>query len=332
MARTITSRTVRPPLRIAAAVTVALAAALPAGAETVAPTLQFRIYAQTRIPLTDVLWTGSRFLYVENTTNEIYASGAKGRRIQHFASLPRVVEETRCRLSPGGHGFPAGYVYCHSPDGAIYRVGADGKSVIEFARLPAPTATDGALAFDTLGGFGYRMLAATGRSGSTSADGGTVYAIDADGHVTRLGDYPGPGATDEIAVAPRSFGSASRQLLIAVDGGSEGTLQAMDSSGRARTLVSLPGGPNPLVVVPQPNAHRPAKQPPAGLYVSDTTTRAVSFAPASLFAPFRGQVIVGSELEALFWIVRPTRTGFSALQLPTNFSGAHNLEGATYVR
>ena len=81
MARTITSRTVRPPLRIAAAVTVALAAALPAGAETVAPTLQFRIYAQTRIPLTDVLWTGSRFLYVENTTNEIYASGAKGRRI-----------------------------------------------------------------------------------------------------------------------------------------------------------------------------------------------------------------------------------------------------------
>jgi hypothetical protein len=323
---------VRSPLRVAAAFTVALAVALPAGAETVAPTLQFRIYAQTRIRLTDVLWTGSRFLYVENTTNEIYASGPKGKRIQHFASLPDVVEETRCRLSPGSHGFPAGFVYCHSPDGTIYRVSADGKSVVAFAHLPAPTATDGALAFDTVGAFGYRMLAATGRSGDPKAGGGTVYAIDRAGSVTRLGDYPGPGAADEISIAPRSFGTASRLLLIPVDGGSEGTLQAMDPSGRARTLVDLPDGPNPLVVVPQPDPHRRAKQPPAGLYVSDTTTRAVSFAPASMFAQFRGEVIVGSELKALFWVIRPTRTGFSTLQLTTSFSGAHNLEGATYVR
>src|SRR5262249_61198492 len=171
-------------------------------------TLQFRLYAQTRIPLTDVLWTGSRFLYVENTTNEIYASGAQGKRIQHFASLPDVVEETRCRLSPGTHGFPAGFVSCHAPRGTIYRLSSDGKDVMAFARLPAPTATDGALAFDTLGMFGYRMLAATGRSGDASVGGGTVYAIDRNGGVTRLGDYPGPGAADQIALAPRSFGSA----------------------------------------------------------------------------------------------------------------------------
>jgi len=323
---------VRPPLRVAAAFTVALAVALPAGAETRAGSLRFRTYAQTRIPLTDVLWTGSRFLYVENTTNEIYASGAKGRRIQHFASLPDVVEETRCRLSPGSNGFPAGYLFCHSPDGTIYRLSADGKDVIAFAHLPAPTATDGALAFDTLGAFGYRMLAATGRSGDPKVDGGTVYAIDRKGAVARLGDYPGPGAADEIEVAPRSFGSASRMLLIAVDAGSEGTLQAMDAAGRARTVVSLPDGPNPLVVLPQAKPSPRTAPPPSGLYITDTTTRAVQFAPAALFAPFRGQVIVGSELKALFWVVRATRTGFSALQLATNLAGAHNLEGATYVR
>jgi hypothetical protein len=319
-------------MRVVAAVTVALAVALPAGAQTAAPALQFRVYAQTRIALTDVLWTGSRFLYLENTTNEVFASGPNGKRIQHFASMPDVVEETRCRLSPGTHGFPAGYVYCHSPDGTIYRLSADGKNVIPFAKLPAPTATDGALAFDTLGAFGYRLLAATGRSGDPKVDGGTVYAIDSDAHVTRLGDYPGPGAADQIALAPRSFGSASRMLLVAVDAGSEGTLQAMDATGRARTLVSLPDGPNPLVVIPRPNPRRRVKPPPSGLYLTDTTTRAVQFAPASLFRPFRGQVVVGSELKALFWVIRPTPTGFAALQLATNFTGAHNLEGATYVR
>src|SRR5262249_50694207 len=128
--RTVTSGTVKPPTRVVAAFTVALAVALQAGAGTSAtPTLQFRVFAQTRIALTDVLWTGSRFLYLENTTNEIFASGPGGKRIQHFASLPDVVEETRCRLSPGTHGFPAGFVYCHSPDGTIYRLSSSGKDV-----------------------------------------------------------------------------------------------------------------------------------------------------------------------------------------------------------
>src|SRR5262249_39758590 len=100
----------------------------------------------------------------------------------------------------------------------------------------------------------------------------------------------------------------------------------------ARTLVSLPDGPNPLVVVPQTSPRRRGKPPPSGLYITDTTTRAVQLAPASTFAAFRGQVIVGSELKALFWVIRPTRSGSSAVQLATNLSGTHNLEGATYVR
>jgi hypothetical protein len=293
--------------------------------------LSFRTFADTRIALTDVLWTGKRFLYVENTTNEIFTSGAKGKRIQRFASLPDVVEETRCRLSPASHGFPRGYIYCHSPDGKIYRLSADGKRVVLFASLPTPTATDGALAFDTIGRFGYRMLAATGRSGEPVANGGTVYAVDAAGRTMRIGDYPGPGAADQVAIAPRTFGTASGKLLLTVDAGPQGTVQAMDAKGRVQTLAELPDGPNPIVVVPRTRSPRRANAPPPGLYVTDTFAHTVKFAPAASFASFRGQVVVGSEGKALFWVLRPSGAGFALVALATNFTGAHNLESADYV-
>ena len=53
-----------------------------------------------------------------------------------------------------------------------------------FATLPAPypPAADGALAFDRIGRFGYRLLAATGRSGGDEPAGGVVYTIDPLGH------------------------------------------------------------------------------------------------------------------------------------------------------
>ena len=56
------------------------------------------------------------------------------------------------------------------------------------------------------------------------------------------------------------------------------------------------------------------------------------FAPASQFASYIGDVIVGSEIKGLFWVVRPRGRGYQTLQLPTNLAaGAYNLEGATYV-
>ena len=131
------------------------------------------------------LGPGTRFLYVENTTNVVWAAGP---RLTKFASMPKIVEETRCRLSPGTHGFSAGAVYCHAPDNVIYRISASGK-VNVFARLPDTTISDGALAFDTFGAFGFRLLAATGRSGTATVDGGTVYAVAASGAVSKIGVY-----------------------------------------------------------------------------------------------------------------------------------------------
>lgn len=318
---------------------LALAVVMIAAAPTPASPLRFRVFAHTSLRLTDVTWTGRRFLYVENTTNRIAAAGPSGAPLHPFATLPRQVEETRCAVALGGHGFAAGDLYCHAPDNTIYRLSADGKRVAVFAILPhAPHAprSDGALAFDAVGAFGYALLVATGRSGGASARGGTVYAIDAAGHVRAIGRYQNPGGADEIAVAPARFGTASGQVLLAVDAGTSGALAAMDAHGRARTLLTLPDGPNPLVVL-APGRTAPAGSARAGLYVADTLSRAVYLATAAALRPYAGAVLVGSELRGLFWVVRPRGSGFAALPLPTTLTGPrhtttkYNLEGAIYI-
>ncbi len=295
------------------------------------PALHFRVFARTGLRLTDIVWTGTRFLYVDNTTNRVSATGPSGSPLTPFAAMPRQVEETRCRPSPGAHGFAAGDIYCHSPDNKIYRLSPDGKRVTLFATLPHVARSDGALAFDTVGAFGYTLLAATGRSGSVRPGGGAVFTIDPAGKVGRVGVYNNPGGTDEIVVAPPSFGSAGGQALLAVDAGKSGAMVAMDAHGRARTLLTLPDGPNPIVALTPGQAIRASAALP-GLYIADTLSRAVFVMPAAELAPYKGAVVVGSEMRGLFWTVRPHGHDFTATELPTTLHGkAYNLEGAAYL-
>ncbi len=323
---------------LAAAAFIAAPVAVATGAVTekaragisTTPTLHFRVFAHTGLRLTDVVWTGARFLYIDNTTNRVAVAGPSGSPLTPFATMPRQVEETRCRPSPGAHGFAAGDIYCHSPDNKIYRLSPDGKKVTVFAILPPVARSDGALAFDTIGAFGYSLLAATGRSGSASA-GGVVFAIDPAGKVHRVGAYHNPGGADEIAVAPARFGSAAGEALLTVDAGKSGSLVAMDAHGQVRTLLRLPDGPNPIAVLTPGQAPRAGNATP-GLYVADTLSRAVFVVPAAAFAPYEGDVVIGSEVRGLFWIVQPRGRGFSALERPTTLHGkAYNFEGATYV-
>ncbi len=199
-----------------------------------------------------------------------------------------------------------------------------------FATLPSSARSDGALAFDTTGAFGYALLAATGRSGKATPRGGSVFAIAATGTVRRIGSYATPGGADEMAVAPLGFGAAAGQALLAVDAGPRGSLVAMDAQGHARTLLALPDGPNPLVVLTA--GHGASTSAPPGLYVTDTLSRNVFMAPAAALRPFAGDIIVGSELRGLFWVVRPRGQGFTALPLATGLaSKTYNFEGALYV-
>ncbi|HVP74801.1 MAG TPA: hypothetical protein VMS63_02175 [Gaiellaceae bacterium] len=311
---------------------VVLAALVPVAAAAAAgpKPLQPRVFADTGVRLTDVVWTGTRFLYVENTTNRVFAAGPQGAPVRQVASMPSLLEETRCRLSPSAHGFAADDVYCHAPDNTIYRIGPDG-TVSVFATLPDSSVSDGALAFDTVGRFGYALVAATGRSGAAEPSGGDVYAIDATGAVRRIGSYSGPGGADEIAVAPARL--AAGQLVIGVDAGARGTLVLMDALGRTRTIASLPDGPGPLAAVAAPPRH-PRPSPPPGLYFTDTGSTDVFLVPAAQLAPYIGDVIVGSEMKGLFWVVRPRPhgRGLQTVLLPTTLPPAtYDLEGATYV-
>jgi hypothetical protein len=308
-----------------------LAAVVAPAAGGAAPIVRFRLFARTGLRLTDIAWTGRQFLYVENTTNRVWAAGPAGRPIAPFATMPRQVEETRCRLSPGAHGFPAGDTFCHSPDNTIYRISPDGREVSVFATLPRSARSDGALAFDTVGAFAYALIAVTGRSGAPAPRGGSAFAIAPTGVVRRIGSYDTPGGADEATVAPPGFGTAAGQLLLAVDAGKGGSLVAMDPRGRTRTLVTLPDGPNPIAVL-APGQAGAAGAAQAGLYVTDTLSRAVFFAPAAALAPLAGNVVLGSELLGHFWTVRPRGAGFAAVAVPTNLTGTkYNLEGAVYI-
>jgi hypothetical protein len=310
-----------------AALAVALLAASAASAPTA--TLDFRVLARTGIKLTDVVWTGRGFLYVENTTNTVWSAPPAGKPLTVFASMPKIVEETRCRLSPGTHGWAPGLIFCHAPDNAIYRISPDGQSVTMFAKLPETAISDGALAFDTGGAFGYGLVAATGRSGAPKPGGGDVYTIDKSGSVRRLGHYAGPGGADEVEIAPTGFGSAKRTALLTVDAGKTGRLVAVDAAGKARDVARFTDGPNPIAaIVPSPMRGGAS----AGLYVTDTLSGNAYVAPASELRAYAGAVIVGSELQALFWVIRPRGSGFLVSRLPSTLRGKdYNLEGMAYV-
>ncbi len=250
-----------------------------------------------------------------------------------FQVFARTAHNMRCVLSPGTHGFTPGVICCNSPDNKIYEISADGTQVQVLATLPTPypPASDGSLTFDTGGSFGNRLVAATGRSGAGGPPGGVVFAIDSAGHVQKVGSYPGPGGADEVAIAPPGFGSAAGDALLAVDPGvSGGALVAMDGSGHTRRVVAFPDGPNPVVPIPKTVA--PAGTPAPGLYLTDDSTKDVYFAPAAQLARFAGDVLVGSEVKAHFWIIEPRGSSFVKVAVRHNLRGGrYSLEAATFV-
>jgi hypothetical protein len=305
-----------------------------AGRVLPSPMLRFHVFVKTTQKLDSLLWTGRQFLYVQNTANTVWAAPPAGRPLTQFATMPNLVEETRCVLSPGRAGFPPGVIFCHSPDHKIYEISPDGSSVTEFATLPAPypPAGDGALAFDSVGRFGYRLVAATGRSGGARPAGGWVYTIDSHGAVQQVASYPGPGGADELVIAPRRFGSVGGDVLLAVDAGASGAVVAVAPSGRTRTIAKLPDGPNPIAAIPKVTNRAGTRAPSSGLYVNDDTTGDTYMTPAAPFAGYAGDVVVGTEPHALFWILEPRGNGFAKVPLKTNLHASkYSLEQAIFV-
>ena len=83
-----------------------------------------------------------------------------------------------------------------------------------------------------------------------------------------------------------------------------------------------------------PPPRHPRAPPPPGLYFTDTGSTDVFLVPAAQLAPYVGDVIVGSEVKGMFWVVRPRPRGrgLQTLLLPTSLPAAtYDLEGAAYV-
>jgi hypothetical protein len=302
--------------------------AVPAASSATGPTLHFTVFAQTDLPLGQALWTGREWLWNAENDGKIEAADADGRNVRAFAAFDQGGEEMRCSVPPNKL-WPEG-VYCHTPDNRVVRLDRNGSNLTQLARLPADANSDGGLVFDDVGRFGYALLASTGGSGS---NGGQVFAVRKDGRVQTIGSYPGPGGAENLAIAPAKFGSAGGWCLLSIDQDSvSGRVLAIDRKGTVRTIAGgLGNGINPIVVVRPPPKPRPAGPPP-GLYLADTISRQIWFAPAEDLQVFVGTVVVATELTGQVWVIRPNGTGFDALPATSDLpQHAWNLEGSSYV-
>ncbi len=273
-------------------------------------------------------------MYIVNTENTAWTAPPAGMPLTAFATMPKLVEETRCIMSPGTHGFPAGVFFCHSPDNKIYEISADGSQMSVFATLPAPPtpAADGALAFDTVGDFGYRLVAATGRSGAATPSGGVVYTVDAAGSVHEIAGYKGPGGADEVAIAPAGFGTLGGEVLLTVDAGpAGGHLLAMAPTGRTHSLMSFPGdGPNPIVAIPK--SVSTTGTPAPGIYITDDITQDIYYVSAAQLVSYAGDLFVATELDGDFWILEPQGDTVRAIAVGNTLrKKGHGIEQAIEV-
>jgi hypothetical protein len=318
---------------VAVSVASVLGCVASASSASAPPTLTFKLFVNTSLPLGQVLWTGSSFVYIAEHQGRLLTSDPQGQSVQQFASFAQGGDEMRCAEGLGAPYWPAG-VYCHMPDNRILRISSDGQTISLLTRLPssAGNTSDGAIAFDNVGHFGHRMLVA---SGGSESNGGAIFAVTPKGKVTRIGGYPGPGGADNITVASTRFGTASGDVLITVDENKiTGSVMAMDSHGRTRLLAShLGNGVNPLNVIRASPSKRSEDAAAPGFYFGDTESGNVYMVPAAELRPYVGDVIVGGELHSWFWILRPTHSGgFQTLRLETNLpSKQWALEGAAYV-
>jgi hypothetical protein len=318
--------------RLGICVVLGLAVASPAVAPAAAPSLHFSTFITSDLPLGQAVWSGRDMLYVAENDGKIEASDGAGQNVRPFASFVQGGEEMRCVPAPAKPRYWPQGIYCHTPDNRILRLSLDGSSITPLAQLPATGNSDGAIAFDTVGRYGYGLLAATGGS---SSSGGEVFAIRRSGKVDTIGSYPGPGGADEIVLAPAQFGSASGQVLISIDQDHvTGKVLAIDPHGKVQTLASgLGNGLNPTALIAPSPAKRASGLPAAGLYLADTNSKKVFFAPAAALKGYVGSVIVGTELTGELWLIRPKAAGgFQALSVKSDLpSQPYNFEGSTYI-
>jgi hypothetical protein len=307
---------------------LAVLLAVPAAGAATGPTLHFTLFAQTDLPLGQATWTGSEWLWNAENDGKIEAADAGGRNVRPFAAFDQGGEEMRCSAPPNKL-WPDG-VYCHTPDNRVVRLNRDGSNLTQLAKLPATGNSDGGLVFDDVGRFGYALLVSTGarvrrRPGVRRAQ-GRPRAGD------RLVSWPRGrreprDRAGEVRHGRRCLPDRRRPgLRLRPTARDRPQRHRADARERARERHQ-PDRRRPLAPKPRPAGPAP------GLYLADTASRQIWFAPASDFAAFVASVVVATELTGQLWAIRPNASGgFDALPAASDLpQRPWNLEGSTYV-
>jgi hypothetical protein len=135
-----------------------------------------------------------------------------------------------------------------------------------------------------------------------------------------VGRYPGPGGAENLTQAPRGFAGIAGWALLAVDEDKkDGRVVAVGPRGQVLELAhGLPGGANPIVAIPEQLSRAVEGGTARGLFLAETFTTALWFAPLRSLAPYAGTVFVGAERNGFLWAIRAVGRHFSVRRVPSN--------------
>ncbi len=181
----------------------------------------------------DITWNGNSFIGSDRanlSSASLVAISGNGKTVFPFApsfSTKNGSMEDYVALSPGQHGFPAGFYFVLSFD-SIYKIDSSGDNV-ELFSVPVKGQQLSFIAFDAVGTWGYNLLALYTN--------GMIWAVNANGsasQITTVGVNQNPEC---ITVAPQSFGNYGGDLLVSEEIGNH-SIVAISPTNKSLTFLA----------------------------------------------------------------------------------------------
>ena len=181
----------------------------------------------------DITWNGNSFIGSDRanlSAATLVTISSDGKTVLPFApsfSTKNGSMEDYVALSPGQHGFPAGYYFVLSFD-SIYKIDFSGNTVQLFS-TPVKGQQLSFLAFDAVGTWGYDLLALYTN--------GMIWSVNSTGsasEITTVGDKQNPEC---ITVAPHTFGNYGGDLLVSEEIGNH-SIVAISPANRSLTFLT----------------------------------------------------------------------------------------------
>ena len=231
--------------RLAAALALGLAAALPAQASLTFGTFVSSADLSATLGNNATIgfaYAGDKFVgsgYFGNNNNQLYSTNLTGGGVAKFgAPIVGFSGEVYVTSSLGLGGYGPRDVFAGSEaNGQVWRVAHDGSSQSLFTTVALGSVRS--IAFDPYGLYGHQMIVAT--------NAGTIYRVSNTGVATLLASV-GEDA-EGLSFAPQAFGPYAKGTLMVASEGS-GKLRAISPSGAITDVVTIAGGAEMVSFVP----------------------------------------------------------------------------------